>query len=119
MKRELLSRAFGDMDARFVAEAYRGPGDAPGSSERNVRMKTKRLITAVLAAVLLLALASAAYASSTGGCRSILRSGRERTFPPGSRNTWIRKAWRSARAKRWTAIRSRWSRSSAAGWSSA
>ena len=71
MKRELLSRAFGDMDARFVAEAYRGPGDAPGSSERNVRMKTKRLITAVLAAVLLLALASAAYASLTGGWLSV------------------------------------------------
>ena len=77
MKRELLSRAFGDIDERFVAEAYREPGDAPGSSERNARMKTKRLITAVLAAVLLLALGAAAYAAFTGGWLSVFFAERQ------------------------------------------
>ncbi len=63
MKRELLSKAFGDMDDIFVAEAYRSvPGDAPETSERIVYMKKKRMISIVLAAALSLALAISAYA---------------------------------------------------------
>ena len=63
MKRELLSRAFGEIDERFVAEAYRpAPGDAADAPERIVHMKRKRIVTLALAAVLLLALGITAYA---------------------------------------------------------
>lgn len=64
MNRELLSRAFGDIDERFVREAYRPiPEDASGASERIVHMKKKRIITIALAAALTLALGIAAYAA--------------------------------------------------------
>ena len=63
MKRELLSKAFGDIDESFVLEAYRPvPGDASGSSERIVQMRKKRLVTLALAAALVLALGITAYA---------------------------------------------------------
>ena len=43
MKRELLSKAFGDIDESFVCEAYRPVlEDASGSSERIVQMRKKR-----------------------------------------------------------------------------
>lgn len=73
MNRELLSRAFGAIDDRFAAEAYRQPGsgDAPASAEKRRRRRTKRIFTAVLAAALLLALAAAAYASFAGGWLSV------------------------------------------------
>ncbi len=63
MKRELLSKAFGDIDERFILEAYRSdPGAAASPPERIVHMKKKRLFTLALAAVLVLALGITAYA---------------------------------------------------------
>ncbi len=63
MRRELLSKAFGDMDESFVLEAYRPvPEDASGASERIVHLKKKRIISLALAAALLLALGVTAYA---------------------------------------------------------
>ena len=64
MKRELLSKAFGDIDERFIAEAYRPvPGNASGTSERIVHMKKKRIIAFALAAALTFALGITAYAA--------------------------------------------------------
>ena len=64
MNRKLLSKAFGDIDGRFVAEAYRPVSeDAGDASERGVHVKKKRLLTLALAAVLLLSLGAAAYAA--------------------------------------------------------
>ena len=63
MKRELLSKAFGDIDESFILEAYRpAPEDASNPSERIIHMKKKRMITLVLAAALMLALGITAYA---------------------------------------------------------
>ena len=63
MNRELLSKAFGDLDESFVLEAYCPvPEDASSVSERIVHMKKKRIITFALAAVLMLALGLTAYA---------------------------------------------------------
>lgn len=64
MNRELLSQAIGGIDERFIAEAYRdAPEDASASSERIVHMKAKRIVTFLIAAVLLLALGVTAYAA--------------------------------------------------------
>ena len=64
MKRELLSKAFGDIDERFIEETYRPiPEDASGTSERIVHLKKKRIITFALAAVLMLSLGIAAYSA--------------------------------------------------------
>ena len=64
MKRELLSKAFGDMEDSFILEAYRPvPEDASSSSERTVHMKKKRAIAFALAAALMLALGITAYAA--------------------------------------------------------
>ncbi len=62
MKRELLSRALGEIDESFIAEAYRPAEQTAGSSERVVHRKRKRIVTFALAAALLLALSVAAYA---------------------------------------------------------
>ena len=63
MKRELLSKAFGDIDESFILEAYRPiPEDASNPSERIIHMKKKRMITLALAAALMLALGITAYA---------------------------------------------------------
>ena len=62
MKRELLSKALGDIDESFIVEAYR-PGDAAGSPEMIVQMKKKRMITLALAAALILALGITAVAA--------------------------------------------------------
>ena len=63
MKRELLSKAFGDIDESFVSEAYRPvPMDASSTSERIVHMKRKRIVSLALAAALILALGVTAYA---------------------------------------------------------
>ena len=64
MNRELLSKAFGEIDEGYIAEAYRpAPEDAIAFSERMVRMKKKRMITSALAAALMLALGITAYAA--------------------------------------------------------
>lgn len=58
MKRELLSKAIGDIDDRFIAEAYRPACD----SERSIHVKKKRLLTLGLVAAILMTLSAAAYA---------------------------------------------------------
>lgn len=64
MKRELLFKAFGDIDESLVAEAYRPlPETAADSSERIVHLKKKRIMTFALAAALLLSLGIAAYSA--------------------------------------------------------
>ena len=64
MKRELLSKAFGEMDESFVLEAYRPiPEDAVSTSERIVHMGKKHIITIALAAALTLALGITAFAA--------------------------------------------------------
>lgn len=63
MKRELLSKAFGSIDDRFVLEAYHPVRkDASGSSERSAHMNKKRIITFALAAALMFTLGITAYA---------------------------------------------------------
>ena len=63
MNRELLSKAVGNIDDRYIAEArFSVPEDASGASERIVHMKKKRIISLALAAALILALGTAAYA---------------------------------------------------------
>ncbi len=72
MNRELLSKAVGEIDEAFVAEAYRPvPEAASGSSERIVSMKKKRIFTLALAAALVLALGAAAYAAGLFGLRAM------------------------------------------------
>jgi len=64
MNRELLWKAFGEIDESFIAEAYRPlPEEAAGPSERIVHLKKKRIITLALAAALLLSLGIAAYSA--------------------------------------------------------
>ena len=80
MKRELLSKAFGDIDESFVREAYRPvPGDASGSPERIVHRKKKRIITFALAAALILSLGIVAYA--TGFVSAITEMARSLYLP--------------------------------------
>ena len=64
MNRELLAKAFGDIDEQLIAQAYRpAPEDASSSSERVIHMKKKRIISLALAAALILALGAAASAA--------------------------------------------------------
>ena len=64
MNRELLAKAFGDIDEYIIAESYRPVTEAASSSpERIVHMKKKRIITLALAAALILALGVTAYAT--------------------------------------------------------
>ena len=58
MKRELLSKVIGDIDDRFIAEAYRPACDL----ERSVHVKKKRLLTLGLVAAIFMTLSAAAYA---------------------------------------------------------
>lgn len=58
MKRELLSKVIGDIDDRFIAEAYRPACDL----ERSVHVKKKRLLTLGLVAAIIMTLSAAAYA---------------------------------------------------------
>ena len=63
MNRKLLSKAVGNINDSFIAEAYRPENDdIVGSPERIVHMKPKRLFTLALAATLILSLGIAAYA---------------------------------------------------------
>lgn len=74
MNRELLSKAVGNIDDRFIAEArFSVPEDASGASERIVHMKKKRIISLALAAALILALGVVAYAANWFGIRGLLR----------------------------------------------
>ena len=65
MKREILSNALNGLDEKYISETARfSPGAVQDSPERIVHMKKKRILTLALAAVLILALGSAAYALS-------------------------------------------------------
>lgn len=64
MNRELLTKAFGDIDERIIAEAYRpAAGDASGSPGGIVRAGRKRIVSCALAAALILALGVSAAAA--------------------------------------------------------
>lgn len=64
MNRELLSKAFSEIDDTFIVEAYRPVTEVTfGTSERIVHMKKKRIVSLALAAALILALGVAAYAA--------------------------------------------------------
>ena len=64
MNRALLSKAVGDIDESFIAEACRPvTEDASGSPERILPMNRKRIISLALAAALILALGIIAYAA--------------------------------------------------------
>ena len=63
MNRAMLSKAVGDIDRRYILDAYRPvPLHAESSSERIVPMKKKKVVTLALAAALMLALGITAYA---------------------------------------------------------
>ena len=63
MNREDLFETMGGIDDRFVAESLSyDPEASSGSPERIVHMKTKRIVTFAIAAVLILALGITAYA---------------------------------------------------------
>ena len=63
MNRELLSKAFGDIEERFVTEAYREPeAFAEAPKGKNIR---KRILTVALAAALYVAVGAAVYAACT------------------------------------------------------
>ena len=64
MNRALLSKAVGDIDESFIAEACRPvTEDASGSPERILPMNRKRIISLALAATFILALGIIAYAA--------------------------------------------------------
>ncbi len=80
MNRELLSKAFGEIDDAFIAEAYRpASGHADAAPERTMHLKRKRIIAFALAAVLMLALGVTAYAgyASVSGPQAAERVARE------------------------------------------
>ena len=62
MKRDLLSKVFGDIDDQYIAEAYHPARPAASGSEKMIHMKKKKFITLGLVAALLLTLSVAAYA---------------------------------------------------------
>ena len=64
MNRDLLSKAVGGIDDRYIAEALASVPDAASEpSERIGHMKIKRIVTLALAAVLLLSLGIVAHAA--------------------------------------------------------
>ena len=63
MKRELLSKALGDIDQRFILEAYHNVSEnSINSTQRIDFMSKKRFLSFILAAALVLSLAITAYA---------------------------------------------------------
>ena len=63
MKRETAFQVLGELDDRYIAEAYRyAPEKASDSPERVMHMKRKNILTFALAAVLILSLSISAYA---------------------------------------------------------
>ena len=72
MTREQLWDIIGDIDDRFIAEAARyNPKQRSRSPERIGIMSKKRIITFALAAVLILALGAAAYATGFFGLKDL------------------------------------------------
>lgn len=67
MKQELLLKAFGDIDERFVAEAYLPAAeDAADTHGKIVHLNRKRIVTLALAAALLLSLGIAGWSAGKG-----------------------------------------------------
>jgi len=98
MNRELLSKAFGDIDESFIAQAYRPvPEDASGSSGRSIHMKKKRILTLALAAILLLSLGVAAYAK--GWMAPIFHSARYAFPEPEERKPELEEYYAEAEEK--------------------
>ena len=65
MKRELLSKAFGNICETYIMEAFRPVSeDGASSSNKTAHMKKKRIIILALAVALMLALGIAGYARS-------------------------------------------------------
>ena len=63
MKRELLSKAFSDIDEAYITEAYRPVlEDTSASPERTVHMKKKHIICFPFAAALIFVLGITVYA---------------------------------------------------------
>lgn len=72
MKREIISQALGALDERHISDtAIFAPASAQSSPERSAQVKTKRIITLVLAAALILALGAAAYATGIFGLKTM------------------------------------------------
>ena len=72
MNRDQILQLLEAVDDRFVSESARF-GPAQGPKERSAHMKTKRIVTLALAAVLLLALGAVAYAAGWIGPGAIVR----------------------------------------------
>ena len=87
MNRELLSKAAGDIDDHFIAEAcLLVPEEPSGSSERIVHMKRKRFVTLALAAALVLALGVGAYAIVERRVQDLVISGEQETVISGEQD---------------------------------
>lgn len=80
MNRNLISKAFSDIDDTFIKEAMFPPVDCTAHAperttymEHGKRFYTRRLIGLILAAALVFALAMTAYAADVGGIQRIIQ----------------------------------------------
>lgn len=75
MKRETISQALNGIDERYIDEAavFR-PAALQNSPERSAGVKIKRIMTIALAAALILALGTAAYASDIFGIKTMVKN---------------------------------------------
>ncbi len=80
MNRVLLSKAFGDIEECFIAEAYRQPDTEAGAgvSEGRSRIRTKRILTIAVAAALYIALGAAVCAAFNGSWLSTYFASRQK-----------------------------------------
>ena len=78
MRREQLSRVFGNLEDRQIAEAFAfDPDRCDHAPERIVPMKKKKIVSFVLAAALILALGATAYAIDRVSLRRYPRNRRK------------------------------------------
>lgn len=112
MNREQLSKAISDIDDAFLAEAFSAPGaSAQASPERTFHMakfenktstiRSKRVWGLLLAACLVFALATTAYASNAFGLRDLFRSPNREL--PEAVDPYIQQHEQSAAAAGWQA----------------
>ena len=102
MNRKLISKAIGNIDDRFVAEAMSPPAVRTAAPERTNPMKhTRRILRLILAACLIFALALSAYALNFLGIREMLsKTGKE--LPPAA-DAHIQQHTETAAAEDWSA----------------
>lgn len=102
MNRELISKAIGNIDDHFIAEAMSPPAANADAPERTTTMKhTRTMLRLILAACLIFALAISAYAFNFLGIREMLqRSGKEL---PEEAYGYIQEHTQSAAAADWSA----------------